>query len=88
MAGDGAATARPHGRGTSNWTNQNRPDDALALLNVAVELHPREPLFRVGQGEIHRRQGRNEKAAEAAQQALTLQADFAPAKELLKRLNP
>jgi len=84
---EGLAGVRVLGQITTNWTNQDRLDDALALLNVAVELHSREPRFLVGQGEIHRRQGRKEKAVEAAQQALALNPDFAPARELLKRLN-
>jgi CubicO group peptidase (beta-lactamase class C family) len=84
---EGMAGVRILSQIATNWANQNRLDDALALLNIAVELHPQEPLFRVGQGEIYRRQGQKEKAAEAARQALTLKADFAPATELLKKLN-
>jgi CubicO group peptidase (beta-lactamase class C family) len=68
------------------WLDAGRVDDTLALINLALELHPKEARFHSGLCEIYWRKGTKDKAAEACRKALEIDPNFAPAQELTKKL--
>ncbi|MCI0666382.1 MAG: tetratricopeptide repeat protein, partial [Acidobacteria bacterium] len=69
-----------------NWLNAGRLDDTLALLNLALELHPKEAQYHAGLCEIYSRKGIKDKATEACRKALEIDPNFAAAQELMKKL--
>jgi len=69
-----------------NWLNIGRLDDALTLINLALELHPKEAQFHAGLCDVYLRKGMKEKATEACRKALEIDPNFAPAQELMKKL--
>jgi len=68
------------------WLDAGRIDDTLILVNLALELHPKEARFHSGLCEIYWRKGTKDKAAEACRKALEIDPNFAPAQELMKKL--
>src|SRR5262245_56657546 len=68
------------------WLDAGRVDDTLALVNLALELHPKEARCHAGLCEINSRKGMKEKATESCRKALELDPNFAPAQELMKKL--
>ncbi|MCI0663871.1 MAG: serine hydrolase [Acidobacteria bacterium] len=69
-----------------NWLNAGRLDDTLTLINLALELHPKEAQFHGGLCDVYSRKGMKEKAMEACKKALEIDPNFAPATELMKKL--
>jgi tetratricopeptide (TPR) repeat protein len=69
------------------WLDAGRVDDTLALVNLALELHPKETRFHAGLCEIYWRKGTKDKAAEACRKALEIDPDFPAAQELMKKLD-
>ncbi|HKX31067.1 MAG TPA: tetratricopeptide repeat protein [Blastocatellia bacterium] len=67
---------------------EGRGHDALALLKAAIELHPGDARFHAALGDVYSRQGLKEQAVAACRKALELDPDFAPARELIKKLLP
>ena len=59
---------------------------AHSLVNLALELHPKEARFHSGLCEIYWRKGTKDKAAEACKKALEVNPNFEPAQELMKKL--
>jgi CubicO group peptidase (beta-lactamase class C family)/tetratricopeptide (TPR) repeat protein len=89
LQADGFASARvlweEIGR---KWLNAGRVDDTLGLLNLAIELHPKDARFHAGLCEVYSIKGMKEKAREACKRALELEPNHASARELLKKLVP
>src|SRR5262249_933627 len=52
------------------WSDSNRTDDAVALLKVAVELHPKSPILYDSLGNLYAQKGQKELAIQAYQKAL------------------
>jgi len=70
------------------WSNAKRTDDAIALLKVAVELHPKSPILYDSLGNLYAQKGEKELAIQAYQKALEADPTFERAKEMLKKLAP
>jgi CubicO group peptidase (beta-lactamase class C family)/tetratricopeptide (TPR) repeat protein len=70
------------------WLNAGRVDDTLGLLNLAIELHPKEARFHAGLCEVYSRKGMKEKATEACKRALEIEPNHASAQGLMKKLLP
>jgi CubicO group peptidase (beta-lactamase class C family) len=71
-----------------SWSNAKRFDDAIALLKVAVELHPRSPILYDSLGDLYAQKGQKELAIQAYQKALEADPAFEHAREMLKKFNP
>jgi tetratricopeptide (TPR) repeat protein len=70
------------------WLDTGRVDDTLALINLALVLHPKEAKFHAGLCEVYSRQGMKEKATEACKKALEIDPNSESAQELMKKLFP
>ena len=70
------------------YGDSKRFDDAIALLKVAVELHPKSPILYDSLGNLYAQKGEKELAIQAYQKALEADPTFERAKEMLKKLAP
>ena len=70
------------------YSNAKRFDDAIALLKVAAELHPKSPILYDSLGNLYTQKGQKELAIQAYQKALEADPDFAHARETLKKFAP
>jgi CubicO group peptidase (beta-lactamase class C family)/tetratricopeptide (TPR) repeat protein len=70
------------------WLDAGKVDITLALINLALELHPKEARFHAGLCEVYSRKGMKEKATEACKKALEIDPNSAAAQELMKKLLP
>ena len=61
-------------------------DSLVPMLDLAIELHPKEPQFYAGLCEVYLRKEMKEKATEACKKALEIDPNFASAQELMKKL--
>jgi len=62
--------------------------DALALLKVAVELHPNSAPLHDALGDVYQQKGQKESARQAYEKAVEVDPNFEHAKEMLKKLTP
>ena len=85
---DGLASARTLHQAARDWASQKRVDDALALLKVAVELHPKSAPLYDALGDVHQQKGQKELARQAYEKAVEADPNFEHAKEMLKKLTP
>jgi tetratricopeptide (TPR) repeat protein len=85
---DGIASARTLNQAARDWANQKRVDDALALLKVAVELHPKSAPLYDAMGDLYQQKGQKELARQAYEKAVEADPNFVHAKEMLKKLTP
>jgi tetratricopeptide (TPR) repeat protein len=69
------------------WLDAGRVDDTLILINLALELHPKEARFHAGLCEVYSRKGMKQKAGEACRKALEIDPTSASAKEMMKKLD-
>jgi len=83
---DGFASAQVLGQIGRNWLQAGRGDDARALLELAIELHPREAMVYTELGKTYLKLGLKDKANEAVRKALALDPQYGPALDLLKEL--
>jgi len=70
------------------YSDSKRFDDAIALLKVAVELHPKSPILYDSLGNLYTQKEQKELAIQAYQKALEADPAFERAKEMLKKLAP
>jgi CubicO group peptidase (beta-lactamase class C family) len=70
------------------YTDSKRVDDAIALLKVAVELHPKSPVLYDSLGNLYAQKGEKESAILAYQKALEADPAFEHAGEMLKKFKP
>lgn len=68
------------------WLDAGRLQDTETLLNLAIELHPKEAQFHAGLCEVYSRKGMKEKATEACKKALEIDPKLAHTQELMKKL--
>lgn len=85
---DGIASARRLSLNARGWAGQKRFDDAIALLKVAVELHPKVAALYDSLGDFYLQKGQKELALQAYQKAVEADPNFEHAKEMLKKLTP
>jgi CubicO group peptidase (beta-lactamase class C family)/predicted negative regulator of RcsB-dependent stress response len=85
---DGIASAGSLDRAARDWASQKRIDDALALLKVAVELHPKSAQLNDALGDVYQQKGQKELARKAYEKAVEADPNFEHAKEMLKKLTP
>ena len=85
---EGLASAGLLNRVARDWTGQKRIDDALALLKVAVELHPKSAPLYDALGDVYQQKGQKELARQAYEKAVEADPNFGHAKEMLKKLTP
>jgi tetratricopeptide (TPR) repeat protein len=84
----GLASAGLLNRAAREWASQKRIDDALALLKVAVELHPKSAPLYDALGDVHQQKGQKELARQSYEKAVEADPKFEHAKEMLKKLTP
>jgi tetratricopeptide (TPR) repeat protein len=70
------------------YSDSKRFDDAIALLKVAVELHPKSPILYDSLGNLYTQKGEKELAILAYQKALEADPAFEHAVEMLKKFKP
>jgi tetratricopeptide (TPR) repeat protein len=85
---DGLASAGSLNRAARDWAGQKRVDDALALLKVAVELHPKSAQLNDALGDVYQQKGQKELARKAYEKAVEADPNFEHAIEMLKKLTP
>ena len=85
---DGLASARTLHQAARDWASQKRVDDAMALLKVAVELHPKSAPLYDALGDFYQQKGQKELARQAYEKAVEADSNFEHAKEMLKKLTP
>jgi tetratricopeptide (TPR) repeat protein len=85
---DGLASARTLHQAARDWAGQKRVDDALALLKVAVELHPKSAPLYDALGDLYQQKGQKELARQAYEKAVEADQNFEHAREMLKKLTP
>jgi predicted negative regulator of RcsB-dependent stress response len=85
---DGIASAKTLNQIARDWVGQKRADDALALLKVAVELHPKSATLYDALGDLYLQKGEKELAQGAYQKAVDADPNDTHAKEMLKKLSP
>jgi len=84
----GLASAGLLNRAAREWASQKRIDDALALLKVAVELHPKSAQLNDALGDLYQQKGQKELARQAYEKAVEADPNFEHAKMMLKKLTP
>jgi tetratricopeptide (TPR) repeat protein len=85
----GMASAKALNQIARDWLNQSaRVDDAIALLKVAVELHPRGAILYDTLGDVYLKKGEQAQAIKAFQKALEADPGLEHAKEMIKKLAP
>jgi len=85
---DGLASARTLHQAARDWASQKRVDDAMALLKVAVELHPKSAPLYDALGDFYQQKEQKELARQAYEKAVEADSNFEHAKEMLKKLTP
>jgi CubicO group peptidase (beta-lactamase class C family) len=70
------------------YSDSKRFDDAIALLKVAMELHPKSPILYASLGDLYAQKGEKESAILAYQKALEADPTFERAREMLKKFKP
>ena len=60
----------------------------MALLKVAVELHPKSAPLYDALGDVYQQKGQKELARRAYEKAVEADPNFGHAKEMLKKLTP
>jgi tetratricopeptide (TPR) repeat protein len=84
----GLASAGLLNRAARECASQKRIDDAMALLKVAVELHPKSATLYDALGDVYQQKGQKELARQAYEKAVEADPNFGHAKEMLKKLTP
>ncbi len=70
------------------WSDAKRTDDAIELLKVAVELHPKSPILYDSLGNLYAQKGQKELATQTYQKALEADPTFKHAREMLDKFKP